>query len=160
MNNLPNLIFIMTDHQRADSIGMTQLGTNGRPIPVCPTLNQLAEEGIYFRRTYTTCPLCVPARTALATGKYPTRNGVVFNDWQGEKAEDHLTIHQILYESGYDIAHIGVDHIQVMPSLKERINFAKWIDKFDHQRYLKDISLTHPTIKKSRLLSDQFVKII
>ena len=139
---------------------MTQLGTNGRPIPVCPTLNQLAEEGIYFSRTYTTCPLCVPARTALATGKSPTRNGVVFNDWQGERAEDHLTIHQILYESVYDVAHIGVDHIQVMPSLKERINFAKWIDKFDHPRYLKHIGLTHPTIKKSRLLSDQFVKII
>ena len=148
MSKLPNLIFMMTDHQRADSIGMTQLGAKRQAISVCPTLNQLAEEGTYFPRTYSTCPLCVPARTALATGKYPTKNGVVFNDWRGERAEDHLTIHQILYESGYDIAHIGVDHIRVMPSLKERINFAKWIDKSDHQRYLKDIGLTQPTIKE------------
>ena len=73
MNKLPNLVFMMTDHQRADSINMTQLGTDGQPIAVCPALNQLATEGTYFSRTYNTCPLCIPARTALATGKYPTK---------------------------------------------------------------------------------------
>ncbi len=149
MNKLPNLVFMMTDHQRADSINMTQLGADGQPIAVCPALNQLATEGTYFSRTYNTCPLCVPARTALATGKYPTKNGVVFNDWQGGRAGDHLTIHQMLDESGYDVAHIGVDHIRVMPSLKERINFVKWIDKSDHKRYLIDLGLTQPTTEEN-----------
>lgn len=68
----------MTDHQRADSIGMVQAG-----VEVTPNLNRLAGRGAVFLRAYTTCPLCVPDRTAIATGKYPTKTGVVFNDWRG-----------------------------------------------------------------------------
>ena len=75
MSKRPNLLFIMTDHQRADSIGMVQDGKE-----VTPVLNQLAKNSVQFTRAYNTTPLCVPARTALATGKYPTHNGVVFND--------------------------------------------------------------------------------
>ena len=94
----PNILFIMTDHQRADSLGMVQAG-----VEVTPNLNKLAGAGTLFERAYNTCPLCVPARTALATGKYPTKNGVVFNDWRGVRAGDHIPIHQVLYEAGYEI---------------------------------------------------------
>ena len=84
----PNILFIMTDHQRADSIGMVQAGTQ-----VAPNLDRLASQGTVFSRAYNTCPLCAPARTALATGKYPTNNGIVFNDWRGIRAGDHKPIH-------------------------------------------------------------------
>ena len=83
MEQRQNLVFIMTDHQRADSIGMVQTDKDGQSTEVCPTLNRLAAEGAYFSRMYNASPLCVPARTALATGKYPTHNGIVYNDWQG-----------------------------------------------------------------------------
>ena len=145
MEQRQNLVFIMTDHQRADSIGMVQTDKDGQSTEVCPTLNRLAAEGAYFSRMYNASPLCVPARTALATGKYPTDNGIVYNDWQGTCASQHLTLHQILAESGYDVAHIGVDHIRVSPPLREQVDFVKWIDKTDHQRYLKDLGLTEPT---------------
>lgn len=117
----PNLLFITTDHQRADSLGMVQSG-----VEVCPNLNRLAASGTHFSRTYDTCPLCVPGRTALATGKYPTQNGVVLNDWKGVSAGDHATIHERLFQAGYDLAHVGVDHICVNPSLQERTTFALW----------------------------------
>ncbi len=130
----------MTDHQRADSIGMVQAG-----IEVMPNLNRLAEDGTSFTRAYNTCPLCAPARTALATGKYPTANGIVFNDWKGDNAGDYVPIHQSLAEAGYDVAHIGVDHIRVKPTLRERVQFAKWIGNADHNRYLADHGMTHPT---------------
>jgi choline-sulfatase len=141
MEQRQNLVFIMTDHQRADSIGMVQTDKNGQPTEVCPTLNRLAAEGAYFSRMYNASPLCVPARTALATGKYPTHNGIVYNDWRGTRGGQHLTLHQVLAESGYDVVHIGVDHIRVSPTLREQIDFVKWIDKTDHQRYLKDLGL-------------------
>ncbi len=136
-----NLLFIMTDHQRADSIGMVQGG-----VEVTPNLNRLAAEGVVFNRAYTTCPLCVPARTALATGKYPTKNGVVFNDWRGIRAGDHKPIHQLLAEAGYDVAHIGVHHIRVKPTIQERVPFVKWIDNSSYNRYLagKGIDATPP----------------
>lgn len=131
----------MTDHQRADSIGMVQAG-----IEVTPNLNRLAAEGAVFARAYTTCPLCVPARTALATGKYPTRNGAVFNDWKGVCAGDHKPIHQYLAEAGYEVGHIGVHHIRVKPTIQERVPFVRWIDNSSYNRYLaeKGIDVTPP----------------
>lgn len=120
----------MTDHQRADSLGMVQAG-----LEVAPHLNQLASRGTVFTRAYNTCPLCVPARTALATGLYPTKNGVVFNDWHGVRARDNVTIQQYLHERGYHVAQIGVDHIRVKPCLKDRFPFAAWVSNEDYARY-------------------------
>ena len=126
-----NLIFIMTDHQRADSLGMNQAG-----IEVTPNLNRLAAQGTVFERAYTTCPLCVPARTALATGKYPTKNGVVMNDWEGRTAGDHAPLQELLARHGHDVAHIGVDHIRVAPGLKERLSFGAWLGDREYLDYL------------------------
>lgn len=132
MESLSNLIFIMTDHQRADSIGMVQDGKE-----VTPVLNRLAEESVVFTKAYNSCPLCVPARTALATGKYPTHNGVVFNDVKGKRANDHNTIHQYVKEAGYRVGHVGINHIQVSPSLKDRVSFDFWIDDENYDEYAK-----------------------
>ncbi len=133
MSKRPNLLFIMTDHQRADSIGMVQDGKE-----VTPVLNQLAKNSVQFTRAYNTTPLCVPARTALATGKYPTHNGVVFNDVKGKRAQDHKTIHQYVKEAGYVVGHVGINHIQVTPSLKERMDFDFWIDDDSYEAYAKE----------------------
>ncbi|MEM7126721.1 MAG: sulfatase-like hydrolase/transferase [Chloroflexota bacterium] len=127
----PNILFIVTDHQRADSLGMVQCG-----VEVTPNLNRLASQGTVFSRAYNASPICVPARTALATGIYPTANGVVFNDWKGQRAGDHQPIHQYLSEGGYDVAHIGIDHIKVNPPIRQRVPFAKWIDNGDYAQYL------------------------
>ncbi len=133
-----NLLFVMTDHQRADSLGMVQAG-----VEVCPNLNRLAERGAVFTRAYSTCPLCVPARTALATGKYPTSTGVVFNDWEGITAQDHKPVHQLLHEEGYDVAHVGVDHIRVRPSLRDRVPFAMWASQAEYESYLECRGVRH-----------------
>ena len=132
----PNVLFIMTDHQRADSIGIVQAG-----VEVCPNLNRLASQSVVFSRAYNTCPLCAPARTALATGKYPTSNGIVFNDWKGLQAGDHKPIHQCLSEAGYEVGHVGVDHIRIKPTLQERVPFSKWISDGDYSRYLRDLGI-------------------
>lgn len=107
-------------------------------MEVTPNLNRLAAQGTVFDRAYNTCPLCAPARTALATGKYPTKNGIVFNDWRGIRAGNHKPIHQFLAEAGYDVGHVGVHHIRVIPILEERVQFSKWISNGDYSRYLKE----------------------
>lgn len=144
----PNIIFIMTDHQRADSIGMVQAG-----IEVTPNLNRLASKGLVFNRAYNTCPLCVPARTALATSRYPTNNSVVYNDWKGNLAGNHKPIHQYLYEADYDVAHVGEHHIRIKPSLQERVPFKKWITKEEYCQYLeaKGIDIKQSTIDKTEV---------
>ena len=131
-----NLVFIMTDQQRADTLGMKSGNTE-----VTPALNQLAGESTVFERAYNTCPLCVPARTALATGMNPIKNGMMLNDLPGKYARDHETIHQMLYKAGYEVAHIGVNHISIKPGLKDSIPFAAWEDDDTYAAYAKEQNL-------------------
>ncbi|GMV78939.1 MAG: hypothetical protein AMXMBFR7_01230 [Planctomycetota bacterium] len=132
----PNLLFVTSDHQRADSIGMLQAG-----LEVTPRANAFAREAVRFERAYSTCPLCVPARTALATGLYPTRNGMVTNDWSGASAGPHTPLHQVLAEAGYAVAHVGMQHIRVNPPLDARVRFEPYLDHKDYERHLKDRGL-------------------
>ena len=133
----PNLLFIMTDHQRYDSLGMVQNG-----IEVCPNVNRLAGESTSFSRAYNMCPLCAPARTAMSTGKYPTSVGLTWNDFKGLTASDHKPLEQYLHEAGYELGHVGIDHIKVKPPVAERVPFTVWTDESGHGEYLKEQGLT------------------
>lgn len=136
-NSRPNLLFIMTDHQRHDSLGMTQTG-----IEVCPNLNRLAAESTSFSRAYDMCPLCAPARTAMSTGKYPTSVGLTWNDFAGKTASDHKPLEQHLHEAGYELGHVGIDHIKVKPGVSERVPFSLWSAESDHSEYLVETGIT------------------
>lgn len=129
MGKRPNIVLFMTDHQRNDGIGMIQCGRE-----VTPNLNRLVEEGIRFERAYNVCPLCVPARTALATGVYPTENGVVYNDLKGGAEEQYLPIHKVLQNAGYRVGHVGVDHIRTTPLMRNQgLDF--FVNESDYQAW-------------------------
>jgi arylsulfatase A-like enzyme len=61
----PNIIFIITDDQRWDSLGVT-----GHPFAKTPNLDRLAREGALFSNFFTTTPLCSPSRASFLTGQY------------------------------------------------------------------------------------------
>lgn len=131
-----NLVFIMTDQQRADTLGMS---VGGREVTPC--LNLLSKESTVFERAYDACPLCVPARTALATGINPVKSGMMLNDLPGTYAKNHETIHQMLFKAGYEVAHIGVNHISVKPALKDSLPFAAWEDDDTYRTYARERGL-------------------
>ena len=110
MNKQPNLLVVITDHQRADSLGMVQCGRE-----VMPHLNRFAAQSTVFRRAYTTAPLCLPARTAMATGDYPTR-GLPINDFSGCAARHQHLVTRQLEEAGYQISYIGKNDIRTLPA--------------------------------------------
>ena len=62
----PNILFIMTDQQRFDTIAAL-----GNPGIYTPNLDRLVRRGITFRQAYSTCPVCVPARYTIRTGCEP-----------------------------------------------------------------------------------------
>lgn len=128
-----NLLFITSDHFRADSVGTMQAGR-----AVTPHLNALTGGGVTFTRAYSACPLCVPARSALATGLRPARTGVQWNDWHGTHAQPCLTLHEQLAGGGYSLGHVGMDHIRLRPRLRDRARFKVWIDEEDHARHLRE----------------------
>ncbi len=49
-------------------------------VPVeTPNLDKLREEGTNFTESYTSCPLCVPARMSMLSAKLPSKTGVYSN---------------------------------------------------------------------------------
>lgn len=60
-----NLLYIISDQHNRN-----MLGAYGNNIIETPNLDALAERGTRFSSAYTNCPICVPARASLATGRY------------------------------------------------------------------------------------------
>lgn len=71
----PNVLFIMCDQLRADAIG-----AYGNGIVRTPNMDRLKERGITFTRAYSTCPVCMPARYTIRTGREPYHTGYYNND--------------------------------------------------------------------------------
>lgn len=74
MNTRPNILFIMTDQQRADTIAAL-----GNTIIYTPNLDRLVRRGVAFTNGYSTCPVCVAARYALRTGREPHTTAIYQN---------------------------------------------------------------------------------
>lgn len=148
----PNVIFITTDHQRADTLGMVQCGKE-----VTPNLNKLSEESINFKRAYTSCPLCVPARTSLATGVFPTKTGVVINELKNipEKTRELKTIHEYLYEDGYEVNHFGMQHITLIPVLEKRIEFKNFLTDNDYESLCKKENIPIFGVEKDKVIVNE-----
>ncbi len=79
----PNILFIITDQQRADTIGAL-----GNDLIKTPVLDQLCARGTAFTRAYTPAPICSPARVAMITGIEPHRHRFTDHDWWHWEPED------------------------------------------------------------------------
>ena len=67
MSQQPNVLFLFTDQQRADTIYAP-----GKPRRlVTPALDALAQESTVFDNCFTPAPVCVPARFSMYSGLYP-----------------------------------------------------------------------------------------
>ncbi len=71
----PNLLFIWTDQQRADTMAIY----GNKKIEV-PNLNKLASQSIVLENPYVTQPVCTPSRSSVMTGLYPHTNGCLDNN--------------------------------------------------------------------------------
>ena len=74
MNDRPNIVLIVNDHQ-----AYYRHGWDGGPRPQTPNFDRLADGGIRFQRSYCAVPLCGPSRRTLSTGLYPHNHRNHFN---------------------------------------------------------------------------------
>ncbi len=102
-SELPHIVLITTDQQRGDCTGI-----DGHPILETPHLDQLANEGVYFPKAYSPCPVCVPARMVMMTGQSPYRTGYFSNSSQS--LAEMETLPRILGRLGYQTQLIGKAH--------------------------------------------------
>jgi len=100
MADRPNIILIITDQQRYDTIRAL-----GFPYMDTPNLDRLVEEGVSFSNSFISAPSCAPSRASLFTGHYPHTTGIMKNAdrWTRSWVE-------LLAESGYRCVNIGKMH--------------------------------------------------
>lgn len=111
----PNLLFIITDQQRADALGIS-----GNSIIKTPNLDKLAKQGAYFRNMYTQCAVCAPARAVILSGYSVENNGVRTNSvWRDEPEKEYITTNtfdEVLHANGYTCEYFGKWHCPEEPT--------------------------------------------
>ncbi|MDB4679960.1 MAG: sulfatase-like hydrolase/transferase [Planctomycetaceae bacterium] len=99
-DNRPNIIFIITDQQRYDTINAL-----GYDYMDTPNLDRLANEGVVYTQCHVTAASCAPARASLFKGYYPHTTGILKNadTWRRSWIE-------LLNDSGYHCTNVGKMH--------------------------------------------------
>ena len=100
----PNVLFILTDDQRWDAIGL-----GGSRHLKTPHIDRLGREGIHFKNTFCTTSLCSPSRATILSGLYAHAHGVVNNFT--EYPTDLQSFPLVLQSQGYDTAYVGKWHM-------------------------------------------------
>ena len=120
----PNLLFILTDQQRRDT-----MRCYGNDWIDTPNLDRIADSGFVFENAYVTQPVCTPARGSIMTGLYPQTTGLIKNAI--ELRPDIPTIAELVSDE-YLCAHYGKWHLgnDAFP----QHGFEDWISIEDHHR--------------------------
>ena len=105
----PNILFLMTDQQRFDTLGWS---TRGRRS-LTPNFDQLAAEGVVMKSSWTSTPTCTPARAALVTGMNGWNNGMI--GYTNIPRHYNYTYPQGLSEAGYLTKALGKNHFSKVP---------------------------------------------
>src|SRR5436190_2186808 len=126
----PNIVFVMTDDQRWDSMGCA-----GHPCLKTPNMDRLAREGAMFVNAFVTTPLCSPSRASILTGPYASRHGVIDNAEHGPLSHRLLTYPQVLQKHGYETAFIGKLHMGADDD-SARPGFDHWFSFKGQGRYI------------------------
>lgn len=98
----PNIIFLLTDDQRWDT-----LGCMGNPIIQTPNVDALAEEGVVFDRCFVTTSICATNRACILSGQYASKHEIW--DFRTTFTPEELaeTYPGQLKQAGYYLGFIG-----------------------------------------------------
>ncbi|TMA67848.1 MAG: sulfatase [Deltaproteobacteria bacterium] len=103
----PNIVFILTDDQRWDTIDKKHSVTG--TTPVMPKVQSLlVNKGVLFQNHFVTTALCCPSRSSILAGKYAHTTGVHDNggpDGGVQVFDDSSTLPVWLHDAGY---HTGI----------------------------------------------------
>ncbi len=114
----PNLLFIWTDEQRADT-----MAAYGNTKIHAPNLNKLAAESVVFEKAYVTQPVCTPNRSAVMTGLWPHTTGCIKNNIPLPR--DVRCLPELLDDSDYRTAYMGKWHLG--DEIFAQHGFQEWI---------------------------------
>lgn len=138
----PNFVIIFLD-----DAGWGDYNTFAETKYPTPNVDQLAEEGTKFTQFYVPQAICSASRSALLSGCYPGRTGVVgAHGPNGRGLEPKFaTIAEVLKQDNYATAHFGKWHCGDQPETRP---LARGFDKHAGLMYSNDMWRYHPTNPK------------
>jgi arylsulfatase A-like enzyme len=115
----PNILFILTDDQRFDT-----LGCMGNTVIRTPHIDRLAADGVVFENMFCTTSICAISRASFMLGQYERRHRI--DSFQKPYSAEQLanSFPMLLRQNGYRIGLIG----------KWGIGGALPVDQYDYWR--------------------------
>jgi arylsulfatase A-like enzyme len=135
-----NIIFFITDQQRAD-----HLGCAGNPVLKTPNIDKLASEGVRFSNAYVANPTCMPNRCSIMTGQYPN---TCIRTFGVNLPEDVPTFSGTLRDQGYATKAIGKMHLNFWAGKNDESHRSAeyvpaWMNPETHDQMVKDFPLPY-----------------
>ena len=162
----PNILVFLTDDH-----GMWAQRAYGNAELRTPNLDGLAVRGIRMVNTFTTCPVCSPARASFFTGRMPSQHGV--HDWLDEtmKGFSHpglkgqTLISELLKSAGYHTGLVGKWHCGIDREPQPGFDrwFSYWLNQYPHvgvQNFSDDGKHVTENGAQSPLLTDRAIDFI
>lgn len=112
-NVRPNILWILTDDHRYDSIRAFNQMLTGQQMSKLgyvesPNTDRLAKMGTTFINTYCQAMGCAPSRASLHYGRYPFRSGIYGFEYHNNNAQHcRPTLPESMAAMGYQTTHIG-----------------------------------------------------
>ncbi|MBD3184476.1 sulfatase-like hydrolase/transferase [Candidatus Poribacteria bacterium] len=139
MSDKTNLLFVFADQLRASSLpvyGENQIET--------PNITRLAEQGVTFTNSISTCPVCTPYRSMLLLGRHPQTTGHIMNFVCTR--HDEISIGDAFSHAGYKTGWVGKWHLHTgsfpqingpdyVPEGRNRLGFQYWRGYNFHMDY-------------------------
>jgi arylsulfatase A-like enzyme len=135
----PNIILLLTDDQRDNT-----LGAMGHPFVQTPHLDALMRDSVRFKNTYTATPVCSPSRVSFFTGMPERVHGVGFSSsYDLTEQQWEQTYPALLRKSGYFtgfVGKFGVEYYAFKGRAAEKFDF--W---WGHDGWTKFLPKEHDT---------------
>jgi arylsulfatase A-like enzyme len=125
----PNIIFLLTDDQRWDT-----LGCMGNRIIQTPHIDALSAQGVTFTNQFVTTSICMSSRASIFTGQYERTHGMTEFSKRLSDAQFANTYPALLRAAGYRTGFIGKYGLDGQPLPADRFDF--WRGFRGQGRYL------------------------
>jgi arylsulfatase A-like enzyme len=148
-----NILFLLTDNQRADLLGCA-----GNPVIQTPHLDHLAAHGTRFTNAFATTPICAASRASFLTGCYERRHQFTFHTPPLRREFTAASYPEILksrdYRTGF-IGKFGIGSDGIVPTVEGEDTLRRMFDHFDnYEHWMEDGYDIRQTDGTTRHLTD------
>lgn len=123
----PNIIFVLVDDQRHDSLGCA-----GHPVLQTPTIDRLAETGVRFENAFVSTSICMASRATIFTGLTQRTLNYRPADPLGMTRVSNKNLNAsfptLLRKNGYHTGFFGKNHVNFKKGGKQA--FSTMFDDF------------------------------